>query len=242
MFGDTLLESSSTARRRKRWPMATAFTMEALIAGILVIVPLLSTGAIPISARTTKPVPLPITLEPVRQITDRTPRPPGPTRSVPGQPEVVLVSDNASRLTWPSNRITTTNPDEVKPPGHGTDIGNENNLPGDLFTTGPNTHANVRLGPKRVVSQLTEAQLLNKVEPVYPRIAVLSGVQGQVLLHAIIARNGTIQSLNVISGPPLLIRAATEAVSQWRYRPYVLNGEAVEVETFITVNFKKDGR
>lgn len=100
----------------------------------------------------------------------------------------------------------------------------------------------MRLGPKRVVSQLTEAQLLNKVEPVYPRLAVLSGVQGQVLLHAIIARNGTIQSLNVISGPPLLIRAATEAVSQWRYRPYVLNGEAVEVETFITVNFRKDGR
>jgi len=242
MFGDTLLESSSTARRRKRWPMATAFTMEALIAGILVIVPLLSTGVIPISARTTKPVPLPITLEPVRQITDRTPRPSGPTSSEPSQPVVILVSDNPNRLTLPSDRITTTNPDEVTPPGVDPTSGPSNRFPGNLFPTGPTTNANVRLGPKRVVSQLTEAQLLNKVEPVYPRIAVLSGVQGQVLLHAIIARNGTIQSLNVISGPPLLIRAATDAVSQWRYRPYVLNGEAVEVETFITVNFRKNGR
>jgi protein TonB len=243
MFGDTLLESSSTARRRKRWPMATAFTVETIVAAIIVIVPLLSTGVIPVSARMTRPVPLkPVTLEPVRQITDRTPRPSGPTRSAPSQPEVMLVSDKPNRLTWPSDRITTTDPDEVKPPGHGTDIGKENNLPGDLLPTGPSTNTNVRLGPKRVISQLTEAQLLNKVEPVYPRIAVLSGVQGQVKLHAIIARNGSIESLNVISGHPLLIRAATDAVSQWRYRPYILNGEAVEVETFITVNFKKDGK
>jgi len=77
---------------------------------------------------------------------------------------------------------------------------------------------------------------------VYPRIAVISGVQGEVKLHAIIARNGTIQSLNAVSGHPLLIRAAIDAVGQWRYRPYVLNGEAVEVETIITVNFRREGR
>jgi protein TonB len=78
------------------------------------------------------------------------------------------------------------------------------------------------------------------VEPVYPHIAVLTGMQGQVKLHAIIARDGTIQSLSAVSGPPLLVRAALDAVGQWRYRPYILNGEAVEVETFITVNFRKD--
>src|SRR5439155_9331286 len=179
-----------------------------------------------VSARTTKPAPLPITLEPVRQITDRTPRTSGPTRSAPSQPVVILVSDNPNRLHWPSDRRTTTNPDEERPPVPGAG-GESNNPTNNLLPTGPATGTNVRLSPKRVVSQLTEAQLLNKVEPVYPRIAVLSGVQGQVLLHAIIARNGSIQSLNVISGPPLLIRAATDAVRQWRYRPYVLNGEAV---------------
>ena len=78
------------------------------------------------------------------------------------------------------------------------------------------------------------------MEPVYPRIAAISGIQGQVKLHAIIARDGRIQSLNVMSGHPLLARAALEAVEQWRYRPYVLNGKKVEVETLITVNFRKE--
>ncbi len=94
--------------------------------------------------------------------------------------------------------------------------------------------------PKRITSQLSEGQLLNRVEPLYPHIAAISGIQGQVKLHAIIGRDGKIQSLNAVSGHPLLVRAALEAVEQWRYRPYVLNGEAVEVETFITVNFKKE--
>ncbi|HXO37328.1 MAG TPA: energy transducer TonB, partial [Candidatus Acidoferrum sp.] len=97
-------------------------------------------------------------------------------------------------------------------------------------------------GPKRITSRLTEAQLVNRVEPVYPRMAVLTGIQGEVKLHAIIARDGRIQSLNAISGHPLLVRAAVEAVEQWRYRPYILNGEAVEVETLITVNFRKEAR
>ena len=88
---------------------------------------------------------------------------------------------------------------------------------------------------------LSEAQLVNRVEPVYPHVAVLTGIQGEVKLHAIIARDGRVVSLNVISGHPVLARAAEEAVSQWRYRPYYLNGQAVEVETFITVNFKREG-
>ena len=108
------------------------------------------------------------------------------------------------------------------------------------MSDGPAT-PNVKFsGTKRIKSQLEEGQLVNRVEPVYPHIAAISGIQGQVKLHAIIARDGRIQSLNVISGPPLLVRAALDAVEQWRYRPYVLNGEAVEVETLITVNFKKE--
>jgi protein TonB len=66
------------------------------------------------------------------------------------------------------------------------------------------------------------------------------GLQGEVKLHALIAKDGTIQSLSVTSGHPMLAQAALVAVRQWRYRPYVLNGQAVEVETFITVNFRHD--
>ncbi len=93
---------------------------------------------------------------------------------------------------------------------------------------------------KRITSRSSDALLINKVIPTYPIVAVRSGVQGEVRLHAIIARDGTIQSLSVISGHPLLTGAAIEAVQQWRYKPYRLNGEAVEVETYITVNFKKN--
>jgi protein TonB len=91
-----------------------------------------------------------------------------------------------------------------------------------------------------LISHLSEAQLVHRVEPVYPRMAVLAGLQGEVRLRAIIAKDGSIQSLSVTSGQPILAQAALEAVRQWRYRPYLLNGKAVEVETFISVNFRKD--
>ena len=71
-------------------------------------------------------------------------------------------------------------------------------------------------------------------------MAVLANVQGEVKLHALIAKDGSIQSLSLSSGPPILAQAALDAVRQWRYRPYILNGQAVGVETFITVNFRKE--
>ena len=63
-------------------------------------------------------------------------------------------------------------------------------------------------------------------------------IQGPVVLAAVISKAGTIEHLQVLSGHPMLVNAALDAVSQWRYRPYVLNGEVIEVETQITVNFK----
>ncbi|HEY1939229.1 MAG TPA: TonB family protein [Candidatus Angelobacter sp.] len=235
MFGDTLLESSSTARKGKRWPMATAFTVEAIIAGLLVIIPLLSTGVIPISARAPVPIPVaPVTVQPIERVpVDRTSAS-NPT-SAPRSAAVVLVSNNENAIHWWHASATTTDPREATPPGY---VGGTDRIP-DLGsgTKGPEVSVE---RPKRILSQLTEAQLVNRVEPMYPHIAIISGIQGQVKLHAIIARDGSIQSLNVISGPPLLVRAALDAVQQWRYRPYILNGETVEVETFITVNFRKD--
>ena len=79
---------------------------------------------------------------------------------------------------------------------------------------------------------------IRKVDPVYPRTAVITHTFGEVQLHAVIARDGSIQSLMVTKGNPILAQAALDAVRQWRYKPYILNDEAVEVETFITVNFR----
>jgi protein TonB len=238
MFGDTLLESSSAPRKGKRWPMATAFTAEAIIGGLLVVVPLLSTGVIPVSARVPIYTPIkPVTLENVERVPANRNPASGLASSMPKSTAVVLVSDNPNAIYHGHEVETTTDPAEVKPPGSAVGTGTRIS---DFMSNGSAMPDVKFAGPKRITSRLTEAQLVNRVEPVYPHIAALSNIQGQVKLHAIIARDGRIQSLNAISGHPLLVRAAMEAVEQWRYRPYVLNGETVEVETLITVNFRKD--
>jgi TonB family protein len=79
--------------------------------------------------------------------------------------------------------------------------------------------------------------VVRPVEPVYPLLAQQSHVQGSVVLHARVSKDGTVQALKVISGPDILTTAALEAVKQWRFKPHYESGEAVPTETHITVNF-----
>jgi protein TonB len=79
--------------------------------------------------------------------------------------------------------------------------------------------------------------LIQKIEPQYPPLARAARVQGEVVLSAIIDSNGQINNLQLVSGHPMLVPAAIAAVKQWRYKPYLLNGQPVEVETTITVIF-----
>ena len=97
--------------------------------------------------------------------------------------------------------------------------------------------------PQRVrVSQgVSQGLLIHQVKPTYPPLARQARIQGTVVLQAVIAKDGTIQGLKVVSGHPMLTGAAVEAVKQWRYKPYFLNGEPVEVETVVTVNFTLAG-
>jgi periplasmic protein TonB len=90
----------------------------------------------------------------------------------------------------------------------------------------------------RVSEPMQQAQLIARIVPRYPPLAVQTRTEGTVLLHAIISVDGRIMALEVVSGPPLLVQAATDAVRQWRYRPTYLNGVPVEVETSITVTFR----
>jgi len=89
----------------------------------------------------------------------------------------------------------------------------------------------------RISQGVTRGMVISKIEPKYPTIAVAARITGVVLLKAIISKEGTITELQVVNGHPVLIPAAIDAVKQWRYRPYLLNGEPVEVETTIIVNF-----
>jgi periplasmic protein TonB len=90
----------------------------------------------------------------------------------------------------------------------------------------------------KVSEGVLEAQLITRIEPQFPSLAIQTKTQGTVRLHAIISRDGRITSLDVLSGHPFLVKAALDAVRQWRYRPTLLNGEPVEVETSITVIFR----
>jgi len=91
------------------------------------------------------------------------------------------------------------------------------------------------------ISHMSEGDLVHKVLPTYPPLARNVRIQGQVVLQAVISKQGIIENLRLLSGHPMLVPAAIEAVRQWRYRPYVLNNEPVEVETLITVNFSLAG-
>ena len=91
------------------------------------------------------------------------------------------------------------------------------------------------------ISESMEGFLIHRVQPEYPPLAQQARIQGSVLLHAVIDREGKIDNLQVLGGHPLLVKAALKAVQQWRYRPYYLNGQPVEVETEIAVHFTLSG-
>ncbi len=94
-----------------------------------------------------------------------------------------------------------------------------------------------KTGPARISAGVAEANLIEKVMPKYPPVAVIAHIQGSVRFRAVIGTDGRIQDLELIEGPPILVGAAQQAVLAWRYRPTLLNGKPVPVVTDITVNF-----
>lgn len=90
---------------------------------------------------------------------------------------------------------------------------------------------------ERVSSGVTQGLLLQSVKPVYPAQAQQAHVTGTVVLNAVIGKDGSVQTVKVVSGHPMLTQAAVDAVKRWHYKPYYLNGEAVEAETQIKINF-----
>lgn len=237
MFRETLIESSSQTKKRRRWPMATAFTMQVIAAVLLIAIPMLTTGVIPVAAHTIIFTPTTIhPQEPVRQRSGTSSPRALCCREAPRYASISPTGHSVIAFGPPST--PGTDPNVTPDPSIG---GSGPYCPNCFAGSGPPAVVPKPPDPpKRIpVSVLSEAQLINKVVPTYPRPAQLAGVQGQVKLHAIISRDGTIQSLSLISGPPLLAQAAISAVEQWRYRPYILNGVPVEVETWITVSFTK---
>lgn len=121
----------------------------------------------------------------------------------------------------------------------GTDSGENNPMNNLLRHVGrvavaPPTNTRTKPYP---ISNLNPGMLIKQVQPIYPAIAQQTHTEGKVVLVAVIDTQGRIEKLRALSGHPFLVGAAMDAVQQWRYRPYILNGQPVEVETQITVNF-----
>jgi protein TonB len=231
MFEDSTFESLGKIRTRSRgWMIATsAFNGSILMA--LILVPLIYPAGLPHMAFTS------FIEAPPPPIAETKPQP------VPKNAVVVKTQFPGDAFTAPS-RIPPTivmadRPEIVE----GVNVAQLDDGPGtgnDPFGTAHN-HPIVRQqtqGPVRISGMVVEGLLLDKRLPVYPAIAKASGTQGTVVLAASISRTGTIENLRVLCGPPMLQQAAIDAVKAWRYRPYLLSGEPVEVETTVNVVFK----
>jgi len=251
MFSDSLLEFG-VQRKRKAFATMVSFLLNCLAIGCLLIVPLMFTEQLPKAQLMTFLVAPP------------PPPPPPPPAAEQQIAKVVrqIQSDllSTGALRTPARipqKVQMINEEEAPPPmpvASGVIGGVPGGVPGgqmggviggiinsaSRLSTAPKF---VPVTPQRVrISQgVTKGLLIHRVEPQYPALARAARVQGDVILKAIIDKNGDIQDLQLISGHPMLVPGAIAAVKQWRYKPYLLNGQPVEVETTITVIFTLAG-
>ncbi len=243
MFVESLLESYTPAGGRRRYATVASFLLQAVGLVLLILAPLFYTEALPNLLR----------------YGELTGPPPGEPPAAAAQPETRRASQVVSEVVGTTVREPVRVPERVNmltdtaPPAPNLgDIG----VPGGTGIPGGSGSQLLSLLRPPVVPQpappptvrrvivsrgVVSGFLISQVKPVYPTLAIQARIQGDVVLAAVISRNGTIENLHALSGHPMLIPAALDAVRQWRYRPYLLNGEPVEVETQIIVAFHLAG-
>jgi protein TonB len=237
---DRTLTASWDERSRRALTALTSFGLQALAVGVLLVLPLLRPQGLPSFHQLTTPISLgqPVgDLAPVRARTGASAAEPShPTQIIfrgPSQmPHEPVVGDEGP----PGLAVGPS----IGGPGSGDQSGIANALGIGPRPIMPVPAPAAVVAPLRV-SHMNEGNLIRKVQPVYPPLARSARIQGVVELQAVISKAGSIENLRVLTGHPMLVSAAVEAVRQWRYRPYILNNEPVEVETQITVNFSLSG-
>jgi len=234
MFETCMVESAGQSRSRNtKWTTAGAFALEGTLLALVVLATMVHTDTI--SANLHRPVFVPPYTAPRQTELVPTGGASGGGGQVFEQPTTIPTVITSGGPVRPIGTVGTGDRPDMPT---GIAIGGENMVPLIPGTT-PNVHLDVR---RIRVSTMDPGKLLVQPKPVYPQIAKLAGVQGTVVLRAIVSRDGSIQSLQVVSGHPMLTEAAKQAVWQWRYKPTLLNGEAVEVETAINVHFRLGGQ
>jgi len=244
MFEDSLIESGNKLKTKRLSTTILSFTLQVFLICILILIPLIYTDALPKQQLMTFLVAPP-------------PPPPPPPPPAAAPVKVVKIASEMvnGQLRTPTKipqKIQMIKEEEAPPdlgaggvpggvPG-GIPGGSAGGVIGGILSSQPVAVPKVAT-PQRVrVSQgVSNGLLIKKVQPTYPPLARQARIQGQVVLHAEISKEGTIQNLQLISGHAMLAPAAIEAVKQWRYKPYLLNGEPVAVETEVIVNFSLSG-
>ncbi|HLX75252.1 MAG TPA: TonB family protein [Terriglobales bacterium] len=246
MFEDSLLESGGRLRTKRGMTTTISFVLQICLVGVLVLIPLLYTEALPKQQLMTFLVAPP-----------PPPPPPPPPAAVPQRVVKVVQTDIINgELRTPTKipkKVEMIKEEEAPPPvmasagvvggvPGGVPGGQMGGVIGGIISSTPVAVPKVAT-PQRVrVSQgVSQGLLIHRVQPMYPPLARQARIQGTVVLQAEISKDGSIENLRLISGHPMLAPSAIEAVRQWRYKPYFLNGEPVAVETQITVNFTLAG-
>ena len=232
MFEDSTFESNGKIQTRSRFWMIATLGVNGSVLVALILIPLIHPEALPHQAFAflMQAPPPPASRPPV----------PAPSHEIATAPQVNMIQFS----TPPTIRTQiAANTASDGPPTPGVpSMGDDTGIPGgtsEIFhehTTPAVVHPDVP-AHVRVPSSVEAAMILQKTLPTYPSIAKAAGVQGTVVLAATISKAGTIENLRVVSGQPLLQQAALDAVKTWRYKPYLLDGQPVEVETSINVVF-----
>ncbi len=246
MFEDSLIESGGRLRTKRGVTTFISFALQVALVGVLVLIPLLFTEALPKQQLMTFLVAPP-----------PPPPPPPPPAAAPvkivKQIQTDIVNGQLRTPTKIPEKVQMIKEDEAPPPmaatggvvggvPGGIPGGQMGGVIGGIISSTPVAVPKVAT-PQRVrVSQgVSQGLLIRKVQPNYPPLARQARIQGNVVLTAEISKDGSIENLRLVSGHPMLAPAAIEAVKQWKYKPYFLNGEPVEVETQVTVIFSLSG-
>jgi protein TonB len=247
MFEQTFIESKKTIKTNRGSTTLISFTLQAIVIAVIVILPLMFTQALPTKELTTMltaPPPPP-------------PPPPPPAASAPVKAVKVVKVNPTAELRTPTSipkEVKMVHDEPQQAPPSATMAGVPGGVPGGVaggsvggVIGGVLSSAPVAVPDKptpqrvRVSQGVTAGLLVHKVTPQYPPLAKQARIQGSVVLHAVIGKDGKVQNLQLVSGHPMLTQSAIQAVKQWQYKPYYLNGQPVEVDTNITVNFSLAG-
>jgi protein TonB len=231
MFEDATFDSTCSIRTHSHNWMVATFTLNGSILLALVLIPLINPQSLP-------PMALPFHVA----------VPPAPAQNLPPQPvHSAPIATQAPDGHFLAPRTIPTSILMVAGPEPRIDLSSTGmvNEPSVIGGMGSGLHAPALprvvhppvAGPLRVSSSVVAGLLIRKTVPNYPPLAKAMHMEGTVALAATISKAGTIENLRVVSGPPVLQLAAVDAVKTWVYRPYLLNGDPVEVETTVDVIF-----